>query len=40
VNEVVNEPMLVNPTETQMSATERSVLRSIAAARSSRLVNR
>jgi hypothetical protein len=39
-NDVVNEPMLRNPTERQMSATERSVLRSSAAARSSRRVSR
>jgi predicted GNAT family acetyltransferase len=40
VNEVVNEPTLDNPTATQMSATERSVFRSIAAARSRRRVSR
>ena len=37
---VVNEPTLCSPTEKQMSATERSVLRSSAAARSSRRVSR
>jgi hypothetical protein len=37
---VVNEPTLCHPTEKQMSATERSVARSIAAARSSRRVSR
>ena len=37
---VVNEPMLWSPTDRQMSATERSVLRSSAAARSSRRVSR
>ena len=37
---VVNEPMLVNPTDRQMSATERSVVRSNAAARSRRRVSR
>jgi hypothetical protein len=36
----VNEPMLVRPTEKQMSATERSVVRSSAAARSMRRVSR
>jgi hypothetical protein len=33
---VVNEPTLLNPTATQISDTERSEVRSIAAARSSR----
>ena len=37
---VVNEPTLRNPTDKQMSATEWSVLRSSAAARSRRLVSR
>ena len=37
---VVNEPTLCSPTAKQMSATERSVLRSSAAARSSRRVSR
>ena len=37
---VVNEPTLCSPTEKQMSATERSVVRSSAAARSSRRVSR
>ena len=37
---VVNEPTLRSPTVKQMSATERSVLRSSAAARSSRRVSR
>ena len=37
---VVNEPTLRSPTEKQMSATDRSVLRRSAAARSKRLVNR
>src|SRR5260370_38471416 len=37
---VVNEPTLCRPTEKQMSATERSVLRSSAAARSKRRVSR
>ena len=37
---VVNEPTLCRPTERQMSATERSVVRSSAAARSSRRVSR
>ena len=36
----VNEPTLCRPTETQMSATERSVVRSSAAARSMRRVSR
>src|SRR3954454_14418047 len=37
---VVNEPMLVSPTDRQMSATEWSVVRSSAAARPSRRVSR
>ena len=37
---LVNEPMELSPTETQMSATERSVFLSSAAARSSRRVKR
>src|SRR3954463_1594561 len=37
---VVNEPTLCSPTEKQTSATERSVVRSSAAARSSRRVSR
>jgi hypothetical protein len=37
---VVNEPTLCRPTEKQMSATERSVMRSSAAARSKRRVSR
>jgi hypothetical protein len=37
---VVNEPTLVRPTSKQISATLRSVLRSSAAARSSRRVRR
>ena len=37
---MVNEPTLCSPTITQMSATERSVWRSSAAARSSRRVCR
>ena len=37
---VVNEPWLVSPTDRQMSATWRSVVRSRTAARSSRLVSR
>ena len=37
---VVNEPTLWRPTEKQMSVTERSVLRSSAAARSRRRVSR
>ena len=37
---VVNEPTLCRPTAKQMSATERSVVRSSAAARSSRRVSR
>ena len=37
---VVNDPTLLRPTVKQMSATERSVLRSSAAARSSRRVSR
>jgi hypothetical protein len=37
---VVNEPTLWRPTEKQMSATERSVFRSSAAARSIRRVSR
>ncbi len=37
---VVNDPTLRSPTVRQMSATERSVLRSSAAARSSRRVRR
>src|SRR5947207_7157195 len=37
---VVNEPTLCSPTSTQMRATERSVFRNSAAARSSRRVNR
>ncbi len=37
---VVNDPMLRRPTSKQMSATERSVLRSSAAARSSLRVRR
>jgi hypothetical protein len=37
---VVNDPTLVSPTMQQMSATVRSVVRSNAAARSSRRVNR
>jgi hypothetical protein len=37
---MVNEPMLVSPTAMQMSATELSVLRSSAAARSRRRVSR
>ena len=37
---VVNEPTLCRPTEKQMSATERSVVRSSAAARSRRRVSR
>src|SRR3954468_1395683 len=40
VKEVANEPMLLNPTALQISATERSVVRSMAAARSSRRVSR
>ena len=40
VNDVVNEPTLVSPTDMQISATDRSVLRSRAAARSSRRVRR
>src|SRR3954451_24377940 len=37
---VVNDPTLCSPTEKQISATERSVVRSSAAARSSRRVSR
>ena len=37
---VVNEPWLTRPTDRQMSETERSVVRSIDAARSSRRVSR
>jgi hypothetical protein len=37
---VVKEPTLCSPTEKQISATERSVFRSRAAARSSRRVRR
>jgi hypothetical protein len=37
---VVNEPTLARPTRKQMSATERSVVRRSAAARSRRLVSR
>ena len=37
---VVNDPTLRSPTVRQMSATERSVVRSSAAARSSRRVSR
>jgi hypothetical protein len=37
---VVKEPTLCKPTEKQMSATDRSVLRSSAAARSRRRVRR
>ena len=37
---VVNEPMLWSPTSTQISATEWSVVRSSAAARSRRRVSR
>jgi hypothetical protein len=37
---VVNEPTLLSPTEKHTSATERSVVRSSAAARSSRRVSR
>ena len=37
---VVNDPTLVSPTSKQISVTERSVLRSRAAARSSRRVSR
>jgi hypothetical protein len=40
VNLVLNDPTLSHPTEQQMSPTERSVARSIAAARSSRRVSR
>jgi hypothetical protein len=37
---VVNEPTLSRPTERQISATDRSVVRSSAAARSRRRVSR
>ena len=37
---VVNDPTLAHPTVWQISATRRSVIRSIAAARSNRLVSR
>ena len=37
---VVNDPMLVSPTAVQMRATDQSVVRSRAAARSSRRVSR
>ncbi len=40
VKVVVNEPMLRSPTDKQMSATDRSLPRNSAAARSSRRVSR